>query len=105
MTVLNVNTSDSLVNGSLGIVEDIVTDNDGKVRYMIIKFDVEKAGAKQREKYAHIADKYKQKNGTPIFRQKIRYHLNGSRKKTHAAKATVLQFPLKLAFVLTGHNM
>ena len=105
MTVMNVSTSDSIVNGSMGIVDDIVTDTDGKVKYIIIRFDVKKAGTEQRKKYAQIADKYKTKNGTPIFRQKVRYHLKRSGKRVHAAKATVLQFPLKLAFAVTGHKM
>ena len=38
MLVLNVNTLDSLVNGSLGIIEDIITENDGKVKSLIIFF-------------------------------------------------------------------
>ena len=78
---------------------------DGKIKSLIIKFDVEKAGGQQREAYAHIADKYKECNGTPIFRKKVKYHLNGSGKKVHAAKATVFQFPIKLAFALTGHKI
>ena len=105
MTVMKVNTADPLVNGSLGIVEDIVSETDGRVKYIVIKFDAEKAEIKQRKKYAHISDKYKVINGTPIFRSKIRYHLSGSKKRVHAAKATVLQFPIKLTFALTGHKM
>ena len=105
MVVLNVNTTDSLVNGSIGVIEDIVTEVDGKVKCVIIKFDSEKAGVEQRKQYAHIADRYEEENGTPIFRQKIKYHLNGSGKKTHAATATVFQFPIKLAFAITGHKI
>ena len=102
---MNINTTDSLVNGSLGVVEDIVTDNEGKVKYIVIIFDDEKVGAEQRRRHANIAEKYKEKNGTPIFRQKVKYHLTGSGGKPHAAKATVFQFPLRLAFAMTGHKM
>ena len=83
MLVLNVNTTDSLVNGSIGIVLDIIKNNEGKVTCIIIKFDSDKSGAEQRRH--PIAVKYKEENGTPIFRQKIKYHLGGAGKKKHAA--------------------
>ena len=106
MVVMNVNTMDSLVNGMIGVVLDIITDEtNGKVKCIIVKFDVEKAGADQRKQYSHIADKYKEDNGTPIFRQKVRYHLTGAGKKVHAVTGTCFQFPLKLAFAITGHKM
>ena len=73
----------------------------GMNRWMKLK----KAGADQRKQYSHIADKYKEDNGTPIFRQKVRYHLTGAGKKVHAVTGTCFQFPLKLAFAITGHKM
>jgi exonuclease III len=106
MVVMNVNTTDSLVNGMIGVVLDIITDDtNGKVKCIIVKFDSEKVGADQRKKHSHIADKYKEDNGTPIFRQKVRYHLTGAGKKVHAITGTCFQFPLKLAFAITGHKM
>ena len=105
MVVINVNTADSLVNGMIGVVLDILTEPNGKVRCIIVKFDVEKAGAEQRKQYSHIADKYKEHNGTPIFRQKVRYHLTGAGNKPHAVIGTCFQFPIKLAFAITGHKM
>ena len=74
MIVMNVNTSDSLVNGSLGVIIDIITDTEEKVKCIIIKFDSDKAGAEQRRKFAHISNKYKDQNGTPIFRKNIKYN-------------------------------
>ena len=44
MLVLNVDTADGLVNGSLGIISDIVTENNGNVKCIIVKFDSDKAG-------------------------------------------------------------
>ena len=107
MLVLNVNTNDSLVSGSLGKVLDIITDNDGKVKCIIVKFDVDRAGFEQRKQYPHFAEKYKDENGTPIFRQKLQYCISNSKswKQSHAAKATVYQFPLKIAFAVTGHKI
>ena len=46
MIVINVNTTDSPFNGSLGVLEVIATDDDGNIKSVIIKFDTEKAGAK-----------------------------------------------------------
>lgn len=105
MVVMNNNTSDSLVNGSLGTILDVVTDTEGKVKYVIVKFDLEKSGAEQRRIHSQISEKYKVMNGTPIFRQNIQYHITGSRNKPHAARATVFQFPLRLAYAVTGHKM
>ena len=105
MVVLNVNTTDSLVNGSLGVIEDIITDSNGNVTCVIIRFDTEKAGEEQRRQYPHIAVKYQDENGTPLFKEKIKYHLGASGGKVHAAAATVLQFPIKLAFAITGHKI
>ena len=59
MVVMNNNTSDSLVNGSLGTILDVVTDTEGKVKYVIVKFDLEKSGAEQRRIHSQISEKYK----------------------------------------------
>lgn len=103
MVVLNVNTMDSLVNGSIGVVLDVIKDDHGKVNCIIVKFDNDRTGAEQRKH--PIAANYINENGTPIFRQKIRYHIGKSGGKKHAATATVFQFPIKLAFAVTGHKM
>ena len=67
MIVLNVNTSDYLVNGSLGVVLDVVYDDNGEVKCIIVKFDSEKAGSEQRKNYANIADKYVVSNSVQSF--------------------------------------
>ena len=96
MIMININTADSLVNGALGSIIDIVT-KDG--------IDSEKVGIEQRRDHARIADKYKDSNGTPIFWQKTKYFLSNSKGQAHAVQATVYQFPIKLAFAITGHKM
>ena len=47
IVVLNINTVDSLIYGSMGTVLDIIV-NDEKVTFIIVKFDCEKAGVEQR---------------------------------------------------------
>ena len=71
MIVLNIDTLDSLVNGALGVVLDIISDSEGKVKCIVVKFDKDKVGAEQRKKYSEIADLYKEQNGTPIFKHKV----------------------------------
>ena len=104
MIVINVNTADSLVNGALGTIIDIITKED-TVNCVVIRFDSEKVGMEQRRNHANIADKYKDSNGTPIFRQKLKYFLNSCTGQAHAVQATVFQFPIKVAFAITGHKM
>ena len=74
MVVMNISTSESLVNGSLGTIIDIVTKtkkNVEQVNCLAIKFYSEKAGIEQRRKHPRIADQYQEAKGTPIFRQRI----------------------------------
>ncbi len=110
MVVLNVNTSDSIVNGSLGTVLDILKEEkEGKewVKCVVVQFDQEKMGQQQRRSHPEISCQYPDGLGTPLFRQKLEYHLplTKSNAKAHAVKGLVIQFPLKLAFAITGHKM
>ena len=70
----------------------------------MVKFDEEKAGLEQRKKYPYISGQYKKDNGTPIFRQRLQYCIskNKSWKQAYAAKSTIYQFALKIAFAVTG---
>ena len=65
--MIDVNTTNSLVNGSLGVIEDIITDNNERVELIIVRLKGEKAGSQQKEKYSYIANDYKDCNGTPII--------------------------------------
>ena len=49
--MIDVNTTNSLVNGSLGVIEDIITDNNERVELIIVRLKGEKAGSQQKEKY------------------------------------------------------
>ena len=71
MVIMNVDTMDSLANGSLGVILDVVTNNDGKMKYVVIKFDLQKSGLEQRQKNPQIANRYNEENETLIFWWKI----------------------------------
>ena len=104
MMIYNVNTLDGLVNGSLGNVVGIEY-KDESVEFIIVSFDDQGSGVKQREKYPGLSAKYKHQNGTPIKRHKLEYEMTSKSGKKHAAKKWVIQFPLRLAWGITVHKI
>ncbi len=108
MLIFNVNTVDELVNGATG---SVVAFERGKKMCrnsydcIIVKFDDESCGEQQRLKYPGLAQKYKDSNGTPIFRQELEYFIQSQRGKSHSAKAKVIQFPLRVSYASTAHKM
>ena len=109
MVIHNINVSDSLVNGSIGIIIDIVTKPDGKdgIDCIMVKFENEDAGKEQRRMYPYYSLKYESQNGVPIFREALRYKLpyKGKSKKVHGATGEIRQFPLRLAWASTCHKL
>jgi hypothetical protein len=103
MLIYNVNTSDGLTNGAQGTVAKILWDGS-KVRYILIKFDNKKVGRVQRQKFKFLNSKCNLTEATPIERVSFSYTL-GDTSKNHAARATVLQFPLRLSWALTSHKV
>ena len=103
--VFNVNTIDGLVNGALGTVLAFEKNKHQKIEAIIVKFDEESAGEQQRQNYPVLAQKYSHERGTPIFRQELEYHITSKRGKTHAPRAKIVQFPMRLAWANTAHKM
>ena len=111
---MNVCLSDDLFNGALGEVVGIEKDKifgevvgiekdqNGKVEVIMVKFDDPSIGEQQRKKFYEYSrmPKYAKLNATPIFRHELPYHIKG-----HAAKAHVIQFPLRLAWASTSHKV
>ena len=54
MVVLNINTSDSLVNGFLETVIDVIAEKNETVKSIIVRFDSDKVGIKQRQQCKKI---------------------------------------------------
>ena len=103
MLIHNVNTSDGLTNGAQGTVNKVLNDGE-KVRYIVVKFDNKKVGKLQRQKLKFLGSKCDLSEETPIERFSFSYTL-GDNSKNHAARATVLQFPLRLCWALTAHKV
>ena len=97
MLTFNVDTIDGLVNGSVGNVVGI--EMGGKesvsVKYIIVQFDDEECGHKQRKKYPEMSFKYANKNGTPIVIQDNDIQLGNRKGYKHSAKMKIQQFPIR----------
>ena len=103
MLIDNIDTSDGLVNGAQGTVQEILTQ-EGKVHYILIKFDNEKVGQKQRRKLKFLENITEIGQAVPIEQINFNYSL-GSKSKSHGARASLLQMPLKLAWSFTSHKV
>ena len=103
MLTYNLDVCDSLTNGSQGEVVDFKFSKKNKLRYVLIKFDEGESG-KQRRKEFHFEEEYPGQNLTPIEIKETTFPL--SKNRTNASStATVLQFPLKLAYAATAHKV
>ena len=102
MLLHNISTLDGLTNGAQGKVEDIILKNE-KVQYILIRFDNPNIGQEQRRKFWFIPSVARSGNLTPIEKHNLSYTL-GDIKKDHGARASFLQFPLKLSWALTAHK-
>ena len=107
--VNNIWTIDKLVNGSLGTIVGFEWKNDKKGKAHVvavsIAFDEIPVGEMQRMKYPRESKKYEDENGTPIFISEQEYAMSSNSGKSHAAKAKVIQFPLRLAWASTAHGV
>ena len=105
--VFNVAVSDSLVNGEVGQILNIIKDETKKeVKAIIVQFDNPEAGIEHRKNYASFLAKNCIKSGTPIFRSTLEYNLKlrkGSRR--HGCTGKICQFPLRLADSFTAHKL
>ena len=100
MLIYNVNTADKLTNGQRGIITNILFSDPNTVSCLIIKFDDPTVGKSQKEKNI----KYSKYKGVPLFRTNYTYAI-GKSIRNHSAMASVLQFPLTLAWAMTAHKM
>ena len=104
MLTYNIDTCDSLTNGSFGEVLGLESARDGSISRVIVQFYEEKCGREKRKKFSKYEAQYPGKNPTPI--ERIEFHYTLSRKSSTGVKnASIFQFPLKLAFAATAHKV
>ena len=98
MLTVNVNVTDSLVNGARGEVIHIVTVASRKVKTILVKFDDENVGREAIRASQH-RDRFS--NAVPISRVEVKFNARGKR----GSEVTRSQFPLTLAWATTIHKV
>ena len=103
MLIHNISTEDGLANGAQGKVMAMLKRKD-KVRYILVRFDNPNIGKDQQRKYRSLPAISRDTSLVPIERFHLSYSL-GNVMKNHAARASFLQFPLKLSWACTAHKV
>ena len=104
MLTHNLDTCDSLTNGTFGEIIDIELNKMNQVKRLIICFDNENSGKERRKNYMQLQKKYYPKLATPI--DKIEFHYSLSKKQaSSASNAIAIQYPVRLAFAVTAHKI
>ena len=98
----NIDTSDGLTNGQLGKLMHVVKNENGVPVKLIIEFDNENAGVKNRKNNSHLLSKFP--NGTLIEKVSVSYQLTRKSSK-RSGNPTLIQFPIKLAQAITAHKI
>ena len=98
MITTNIDVSDGLTNGVMGLVTNIVTNKDtSNIEAILVQFDHESIGqdAKRTSIYKHISG-----NSVPILPLQVSFNVKGK----DSFNATRVQFPMKLAWAVTIHK-
>ena len=98
----NIDTSDGLTNGQLGKLIDIIKTEEGSIAKLIIQFQKKNVGKQSRIQNPKFAEKYPK--GTVLEKLSFSYSLS-KKSSTGSSKATVIQFPLKVAYAITAHKI
>ena len=102
MIIHNVDTLDKITNGQLGVLVDVLQTKDGKADKLIVKLKNETAGKINRQKHPLLASKYPE----CVILERFSMQYNVRHKSGDVgATATVVQFPVKVAFAVTAHKI
>ena len=104
MLTYNLDTCDSLTNGTFGQIIGVESNDQNCVNRILVCFENEISGKQRRENFVQLQQKYFPKHATPIDR--IEFHYSLSKKPTSASSnAVAIQFPIRLAFAATAHKI
>ena len=104
MLTYNINTVDCLTNGAFGEVLGFEYNTMGGLKGVHVHFFNPDCGKETRKNLSYLMNKYPGKNVLVI--KPIEFQYSHSRKKSGGlANATIVQFPLRLAFASTAHKV
>jgi exonuclease III len=98
----NIDTSDGLTNGQLGLLIGSISTEDGRISKFIVQFKNERVGRKSRSNNQAFTAKYPK--GTVIEKVSFSYSLS-KKASTASTKATLIQYPLKVAHAIAAHKI
>ena len=102
MLIANVNVSDGLCNGQIGILMDFIMTKKGTVDKLVIKLKDSEAGVENRSQFQHLAHQYPD----CVFVEKVVHSYTLSEKsRDDGASAKLIQFPVVVAFSITCHKI
>ena len=98
MLIKNIRTEDGLTNGQTGILEHVVRDSKGGVKYLMVRFDKENVGKMTRKENPQLERLYP--GCTKIEKTLETYKLKDGGNST----ANLIQFPITVCDAVTGHK-
>ena len=98
MLIKNINTRDCLTNGQTGVLEHVVRDCKGGVKYLMVRFNKEAAGRMSRMENPQLDKQFP--GLTKIEKTQETYKLSEKADST----ANLIQFPVVLSFAVTAHK-
>ena len=102
MIIHNINTVDSLTNGQLGVLITVIKTTSGEVDKLIIRLQNKNAGMQNKQNHPGLAKRFP---GCIIIERVSNQYTLRRKGGDVAATATVIQFPVKLAFAITSHKI
>ena len=98
MLVHNIDTADMLSNGQIGTLIDVIRTTENVVDTLVVKLVDSRAGEENRKKNPNLANKYP----GCVFIERVSLTYNQRRNSYDVgATATVIQFPIRLAYANT----
>ena len=102
MVIHNVDTLDKITNGQLGVLIDVIETKEDKIDKLVVKLRNESAGKMNRQKHPLLTSKYPD----CVFLDRFSMQYNVRHKSGDIGfTATVIQFPIKVAFAVTAHKI